>query len=84
MPADGDAVVASGRITVYEAGGVYQLNADRLVPEGRGDLAQAFEQLKDRLTQEGLFDPAAKQPAPAVPIKIGIVTSADAAALAVG
>ncbi|MFQ5419856.1 MAG: exodeoxyribonuclease VII large subunit [Anaerolineae bacterium] len=80
-PGDGDAVVAHGRVSVYEAGGVYQLYADRLEPAGRGDLAQAFEKLKRRLEAEGLFDPAHKQPIPRIPRKIGIVTSADAAAL---
>lgn len=80
-PDDGDAVVANGRISVYEASGVYQLYADRLEPAGRGDLAQAFELLKQRLAAEGLFDAEHKKPIPRFPRKIGIVTSADAAAL---
>jgi exodeoxyribonuclease VII large subunit len=80
-PADGDAVVARGSVSVYEAGGVYQLYANSLQPAGRGDLAQLFEQLKQQLEGEGLFDPARKQPIPVMPGKIGIVTSADAAAL---
>jgi exodeoxyribonuclease VII large subunit len=80
-PGDGDAVVAGGRISVYEASGVYQLYADTLQPAGRGDLALAFERLKQRLADEGLFDPAHKIAIPTVPKKIGIVTSADAAAL---
>jgi exodeoxyribonuclease VII large subunit len=80
-PDDGDAVVANGRISVYEASGVYQLYADRLEPAGRGDLAQAFELLKQRLAGEGLFDAEHKKPIPRFPKKIGIVTSADAAAL---
>lgn len=80
-PEEGDAVVVNGRISVYEAGGVYQLYAERLQPAGRGDLALAFEQLKQRLADEGLFDPAHKKPIPPAPRKIGIVTSADAAAL---
>ena len=78
---DGDAVEANGRISVYEASGVYQLYANRLSPVGRGDLAQAFEQLKQQLADEGLFDEAHKKPIPRFPRKIGIVTSADAAAL---
>lgn len=81
VPQDGDAVVAHGRISVYEASGVYQLYADHLETAGRGGLAQAFEQLKQRLSDEGLFEPAHKQPIPQFPTKIGIVTSADAAAL---
>ncbi len=80
-PGDGDAVTAHGRISVYEASGVYQLYANRLEPAGRGDLAQAFERLKQRLADEGLFDTSHKQPIPRFPRKIGIVTSADAAAL---
>lgn len=80
-PGDGDAVVASGRVSVYEASGVYQLYAERLEPAGRGSLALAFERLKEQLADEGLFDPAHKKPIPAFPNKIGIVTSADAAAL---
>ncbi|MCO5187797.1 MAG: exodeoxyribonuclease VII large subunit [Anaerolineae bacterium] len=80
-PQNGDAVVARGRVSVYEASGAYQLYADHLEPVGRGNLALAFEQLKQRLEAEGLFDTAHKQPIPAFPRKIGIVTSADAAAL---
>ncbi len=80
-PVEGDAVVAHGRMSVYEAGGAYQLYVDYLQPAGRGDLALAFERLKDQLTAEGLFDPERKQPIPRFPRKIGVVTSADAAAL---
>jgi len=80
-PQDGDAVVAHGRVSVYEASGVYQLYTDHLEPAGRGGLAQAFEELKQRLSDEGLFEPAHKKPIPQFPNKIGIVTSADAAAL---
>lgn len=81
LPQDGDAVVAAGRVSVYEAGGAYQLYATDLKPAGRGDLALAFEQLKQRLAVQGLFDEAHKKPIPPFPQKIGIVTSADAAAL---
>jgi exodeoxyribonuclease VII large subunit len=80
-PAEGDAVLARGRISVYDAGGVYQLYAERLQPAGRGDLAVAFEQLKETLAAEGLFETEFKKPIPRLPRKIGIVTSADAAAL---
>ena len=80
-PQDGDAVVVHGRISVYEASGVYQLYADRIEPEGRGDLASAFERLKDKVADEGLFDPEHKKPIKGFPNKIGLVTSADAAAL---
>lgn len=80
-PAEGDAVLVRGRISVYEAGGVYQLYAEQLQPMGRGDLAAAFEQLKEALAAEGLFDAENKQPIPYFPRKIGIVTSSGAAAL---
>lgn len=80
-PVEGDAVLARGRISVYDAGGVYQLYAERLQPAGRGDLAVAFERLKESLAAEGLFDGEYKKPIPRLPRKIGIVTSADAAAL---
>ncbi len=79
-PQQGDAVRAHGRVSVYEAGGVYQLYADFLEPAGRGDLHQQFEELKARLEAEGLFDPARKRPLPAFPQRIGVATSADAAA----
>ncbi len=78
---DGDAIVVHGRVSVYEASGAYQLYADRIDPTGRGDLALAFERLKEKLAAEGLFDAENKRPLPGFPRKIGIVTSADAAAL---
>ena len=81
MPIDGDAVVAQGRISVYEAMGTYQLYVEWLEPAGRGDLAREFEQLKERLEAEGLFDQEHRIPIPTFPQKIGIVTSANAAAL---
>ncbi|MBE7529807.1 MAG: exodeoxyribonuclease VII large subunit [Chloroflexi bacterium] len=81
VPQDGDAVVAHGHISIYEPQGIYQLYAGRLEPVGRGSLALAFERLKEKLADEGLFDPAHKKCIPAFPQKIGIVTSADAAVL---
>ncbi|MBP8002670.1 MAG: exodeoxyribonuclease VII large subunit [Chloroflexi bacterium] len=80
-PGDGDAVVVRGRVSVYEAGGNYQLYADSIQPVGRGNLALAFERLKQKLADEGLFDAAHKKAIPTLPRKIGLVTSADAAAL---
>lgn len=80
-PESGDAVLINGRISVYEASGVYQLYAKRMTPAGRGNLTLAFEELKEKLAYEGLFDPESKRPIPRFPRKIGIVTSADAAAL---
>lgn len=80
-PTEGDAVVAHGRISVYEATGQYQLYVSQLTPAGRGDLAVAFERLKEQLAAEGLFEAEFKQPIPGFPRKVGIVTSANAAAL---
>ncbi len=81
LPQNGMQVVAGGSIAVYERDGVYQLYVDNLIPEGTGDLALAFEQLKEKLAAEGLFDPARKQPLPAFPKKIGVVTSSAGAVL---
>ena len=81
LPQNGMQVVAGGSIAVYERDGVYQLYVDSLIPEGTGDLALAFEQLKEKLAAEGLFDPARKQPLPAFPKKIGVVTSSAGAVL---
>jgi exodeoxyribonuclease VII large subunit len=80
-PADGTRVVARGRITVYEPKGEYQLVCEHLEPQGLGALQLAFDQLKQRLQDEGLFDAARKRPLPALPRKIGIVTSLEGAAI---
>ena len=81
LPQNGMQAAAGGSIAVYERDGVYQLYVDSLIPEGTGDLALAFEQLKEKLAAEGLFDPARKQPLPAFPKKIGVVTSSAGAVL---
>ena len=80
-PADGLRVVARGRISVYEPKGEYQLVAEHLEPFGLGARQLAFDQLRQRLDHEGLFDEARKRPLPTLPRKIGIVTSLDGAAL---
>lgn len=80
-PEAGMQVVAHGRLTVYEPRGDYQLLAEMLEPKGVGALQVAFEQLKERLFQEGLFDETRKRPLPLVPQRIGIVTSATGAAI---
>ena len=80
-PENGMRVVASGRITVFPRDGAYQLYCGALIPEGAGDLAVAFEQLKQKLYQEGLFDPEHKKPLPAFPERIAVVTSAAGAAV---
>ncbi len=74
-PQDGVAVIARGRIDVYEVRGEYQLLVEHLEPQGRGALQFAFEQLKKKLAAEGLFDLARKRPIPKFPSRIGIVTS---------
>jgi exodeoxyribonuclease VII large subunit len=80
-PQDGLRVVARGRISVYDPKGEYQIVCEHLEPEGLGALQLAFDQLKQRLTAEGLFDTRRKRPLPALPRKIGVVTSLDGAAL---
>src|ERR1700704_4719323 len=80
-PADGLRVVARGRVSVYEPKGEYQLVCEHLEPHGLGARQLAFDQLKKRLQAEGLFDAARKRPLPALPRKIGIVTSLDGAAI---
>src|SRR5262245_56495573 len=80
-PGDGVRVIARGRVSVYEPKGEYQLICEHMEPQGLGALQLAFEQLKKRLQAEGLFDLARKRPLPALPRKIGIVTSLDGAAI---
>ena len=81
-PRDGMAVLARGRIDVYEARGEYQLLVELIEPQGVGALQLAFEQLKKKLAAEGLFDDARKRPLPRFPRRIGIVTSPRGAAIA--
>ena len=80
-PANGMSVVAFGRVSVFPRDGQYQLYCTDLFDDGRGALDQAFEKLRLRLEQEGLFDPAAKQPLPKYPGKIALVTSPAGAAV---
>ncbi len=80
-PQDGVAVVARGRIDVYEVRGEYQLLVEHLEPQGHGALQFAFEQLKKKLAAEGLFDTARKRPIPKFPSRIGIVTSPTGAVI---
>ena len=80
-PENGMKVLVTGRVTVFPRDGAYQLYCNTMTPEGVGDLAVAFEQLKAKLYAEGLFDPAHKKPLPAYPEKIAIVTSSAGAAV---
>ncbi|MGB2764324.1 MAG: exodeoxyribonuclease VII large subunit [Candidatus Aminicenantaceae bacterium] len=74
-------VVSKGRINVYEPRGEYQLVVDVLEPKGKGALQLAFEQLKEKLQKEGLFDPKIKKKLPLLPKKVGVVTSPRGAAI---
>jgi exodeoxyribonuclease VII large subunit len=81
MPEPGMKVFASGSITVYPPRGAYQLEVTSLKPAGLGALQAAFEQLKKKLSEEGLFDQGHKRPIPQFPTSIGIVTSETGAAI---
>ncbi|GAB1721220.1 MAG: exodeoxyribonuclease VII large subunit [Nitrospira sp. CR1.1] len=78
---EGLAVIARGRISVYEPRGEYQLIVESLDPKGVGALQLAFEQLKERLSQEGLFDESRKRRLPSFPRTVGVVTSLTGAAI---
>ena len=80
-PENGMKVIALGRATLYPRDGAYQLYCDALSPDGVGDLHMAFEQLKERLWQEGLFDQGHKKPLPPYPRAIAIITSPAGAAV---
>ena len=82
MPrSEGEALLAHGHVSVYEAGGNYQFYVDDLEPAGRGALYAEFERIKARLSAEGLFEVELKQPLPERPRRIGLVTSPTGAAL---
>ena len=81
VPQDGMKVVVTGRLTVYEVRGVYQIDASSIRPLGIGELQIAFERLKQKLSAEGLFDAERKKPLPEFPERIGVVTSPTGAAL---
>ena len=81
LPKDGDQVLAIGRIGVYERDGIYQLYVDIMIASGAGNLMVAYEKLKQKLEQEGLFSSARKREIPAQPQKIGIITSQSGAAI---
>lgn len=81
VPRDGMKVIAGGMITIYPPQGKYQLDCTFMQPMGLGDLYMAFEEMKQRLDQEGLFDSVHKKRLPAIPTRIGIITSSTGAAL---
>ena len=80
-PENGMKVIAFGRVAVFPRDGQYQLYCTSLTPEGVGDLHLAFEQLKQKLYAEGLFDPAHKKPIPKFPKRIALITSSAGAAV---
>ena len=79
-PKDGDSILVSGYVDVYPRSGTVQLYATGLRPDGTGDLFARFEELKKRLSAEGLFDPARKRVLPMVPRKVAVITSVSGAA----
>lgn len=80
-PEDGLTVICWGRLTVYEPRGEYQLVVDLMEPSGLGAFQLAFERLKRKLAEEGLFDPSRKKPLPVLPATVGVVTSSAGAAI---
>ncbi len=81
VPTDGMKVLVSGKISVYEATGGYQIYVNEMLEDGVGNLYIAFEQLKKKLEQEGLFDPKHKKKIPKIPNTIGIITAPTGAAI---
>lgn len=80
-PKDGMSVICRGRVSLYERDGSYQFYADEMIPEGIGDLAVAFEQIKEKLDALGYFDISHKKPIPKYPKKICVITSETGAAV---
>lgn len=80
-PADGMQVICSGRVSVYERDGVYQLYAEDMLPAGEGDLMAALERIKAKLEAEGLFSPQRKKPIPRYPERVAVITSETGAAV---
>lgn len=81
LPEDGMKVIVQGRVSIYAPRGEYQIVLDYLEPVGVGALALAFEQVKQKLAQEGLFDPDIKRPLPFLPKKVVVITSPTGAAI---
>ena len=80
-PADGMKVLVSGKVSVYESGGTYQIYVNEMMEDGLGNLYLEFEKLKKKLEQEGLFKKEYKKPIPKFPTKIGIITAPTGAAI---
>ncbi len=80
-PSDGMKVLVSGKVSVYEASGTYQIYVNEMIPDGLGNLYLEFEKLKKKLESEGLFKKEYKKPIPKFPFKIGIITAPTGAAI---
>ena len=80
-PSDGTMVIAHGKISLYEAGGAYQLYIEDMTLDGIGDLYREFEKLKAKLSEEGIFDEQYKKPIPKFPSRIGVATATTGAAV---
>lgn len=81
VPENGMKVVCKGKVTLYEAGGQYQIVVDEMFPDGIGELTVAFEQLKAKLQKKGYFDTEHKKPIPEYPKRVGVITSPTGAAV---
>ena len=81
MPENSMSVIVKGRVSVFERDGQYQLYIDDMIPDGTGALSIAFEQLKNKLANEGLFDAGRKKAIPVYPERVGVVTSPTGAAI---
>lgn len=81
LPENGQKVVLRGQVSVFERDGIYQIYVKEIIPDGAGALALAYQQLKEKLSKEGLFDESHKKRIPQFPTKIGIITSPTGAAL---
>ena len=81
LPFDGQKVIVRGQVSVFERDGIYQIYVTEMIAQGAGNLALAFEQLKDKLREEGLFSEEHKKALPKYPEKIGVITSPTGAAL---
>lgn len=81
LPADGMKVMISGRASIYERDGQFQIYVNDMLPDGIGELYKAYEELKKKLNNEGLFDEDKKKPIPYMPKKIGVITSPSGAAV---
>ena len=80
-PEDGMRVIVKARVSLYEAGGTFQIYIEEMQPDGVGALQIAYEQLKKKLAAEGLFDESRKRPLPPYPTRVGVITSPTGAAV---